>query len=199
MKDMRQSTEAIVEGFIISCMNGMSMRMSMRYAVCGMRSLDYCYLHDSNLKFLSLSTWHECAGRCANTAPRQRFANKPCLLPLPDSCSRRRRAAPLIMITRILRSIPLAITALACLASTARAADEAKNDYGTVIGIGTRFLSLTALNSSSPHYPSCLQTWVPPTRPLGTIFPLRHPMSWPPADRSLPQRTARWTRRNFSQ
>ena len=90
-------------------------------------------------------------GRCANTAPRQRFANKPCLLPLPDSCSRRRRAASLTMITRILRSIPLAITALACLASTARAADEAKNDYGTVIGIGTRFYSLTALNSSSSH------------------------------------------------
>ena len=148
------------------------------------RSLEYCYLRGSNLQTLSLSMWQHKFMRWQVTAPRQRFAHKPCLLPLPDSCSRRRRAALITMITRILRSIPLAITALACLASTARAADEAKNDYGTVIGIGTRFYSLTALNSSSSHYPFCLQTWVPPTRPLGTVFPLRHSMSWPPADHS---------------
>jgi hypothetical protein len=114
-------------------------------------------------------------------APRQRFASKPCLPPLPTPAL----DAPeqlLIMITRILRSLPFALTALACLASAARAADEAKNDYGTVIGIGTRYYSLTALNSTSSHYSFRLQTWVPPTRPLGTIFPLCHSMSWPPAD-----------------
>ena len=88
------------------------------------------------------------------------------------------------MITRILRSLPLALTALTCLAPAVWAADEAKNDYGTVIGIGTRYSSLTALNSNSVYHPPYLQTWVPPTRPLGTIFPLSHPMSWPLNDLS---------------
>ena len=90
----------------------------------------------------------------------------------------------LMMITRIMRSLPLALTALACLAPAVRAADEAKNDYGTVIGIGTRYCPLAALSSSSAHYPAHLQTWVLPTRPLGTIIPLRHPMRWPPTDLS---------------
>jgi len=85
-------------------------------------------------------------------APRQRFASKPCLPPQPTSALDAAEQLPLTMITRILRSLPFAITALACLASGARAAEEAKNDYGTVIGIGTRYYSLTALNSSSSHY-----------------------------------------------
>ena len=103
------------------------------------------------------------------------------------------------MITRILRSLPLALTALACLAPAVWAADEKKNDYGTVIGIGTRYSSLTALNSNPAHHPPYIQTWVPPTRPLGTIFPLRHPMSWPLNDLPPAQRTARWTSRNPSE
>ena len=132
------------------------------YRVMSMRSLG-CYLRGSIIKWLYLRTWHEpSTGNALAGARTPRHVKdllcKPCLLPLPTPAPDAAEQLPFIMITRILRSLPLALTALACLASGAQAADDAKNDYGTVIGIGTRYHSLTALNSSSSHYPLRLQT-----------------------------------------